>query len=418
MVLMPAVHGSAGLKRAIVGAALVAAPMFPAQAQQERRGGSPLVLPRPGLEPVVRQIGPAELRLGVDVSAIYDSNVYATSANARDDVIAVIAPRAEIDWQSRSTNVHGEAYGNFRQYFDTTRENSAQFGAEVSGSTRLSPTQTLDAQLRFDRAVQSRADPEARAPTNVSPRKINLFSGEVGYSFRGGPFEVKLTPGFDRYDFLDRSERDRNMKSYRAAARVSYQSAAPVAFFLEGFATRRNFDLRRDFSGVDRDATTYGALLGASREVSGRLRGSLGVGVFRAEADDPALQSYTGIAVDGRVIWSPRARTALTFAAFRGNVATVRSGASGRTDTRASLRVDQEARHNLVWYTQAGWRRSSFRGVIPNSQDIYEGQFGAEYILSRNLSLFTTLTAAERNASQPLDEFSRFTGQLGVRANF
>jgi hypothetical protein len=251
----------------------------------------------------------------------------------------------------------------------------------------------------------------------VSPRKINVFAGEAGYAFRGGPFEIKLTPGFERFNFLDRSERDRDMKSYRGSARITYQGAAPVGYFLEVFGTRRNFDLRTDFSGVDRDATTYGALLGVSREVSARLRGSLGVGVFRASADDPALRSYTGVAVDGRVTWSPRARTAFTLGAFRGNVATVRAGASGRTDSRASIRVDQEARHNLLWYSQVGWRRSSFRGS-GNSQDIYEGQFGAEFLLSRNLSLFTTLTAAERNATIPLDEFSRFTGQAGVRVNF
>lgn len=406
------------MPRLIAAALIVTLPAAGVQAQPERRGSSPLVLPRPGLDPVVRRIGTAELRLTADASVMYDTNVYATSANGRDELKAIISPRAQIDWQSATTALHLEGYGDLRRYFDLSRENSTEFGIGAEATTRPGANQSLTSQLRYDRLVQLRTDPEARAPVSVSPRKINVVSGEVGYSYRSGPIEVRVTPGFDRYAFLDRSERDRSLASVRGAARITYQGAAPVGFFLEGFGTRRDFDLRTDFSGVDRDATTYGALVGVSRDVSGRLRGSIGAGVFRTDQDDRALRSYTGFAVNGRVTWSPRARTALTFDAFRGDVATVRAGASGRTDTRASVRIDQEVRHNLIWFAQAGWRKSTFRGIIPNKQDVLEGQFGIDYLLSPQLSLFAVATAARRNATLPLDEFNRTTGQLGVRTRF
>lgn len=398
--------------------ALAALPAVAADAQQERRGGSPLMLPRPGLDPVVRTIGTTEVRLSLDVSTLYDSNVYATSTAAQDDFKVFVQPRVELDWRSRDTAVHVEGYGDFRRHFDLARENNEQFGVSIDGSTRPAADQLFTALLRYDRATQLRTDPEARVPITAAPRRIDIFTGEASYSLRGGPFQVRLTPGVERYHFLDQSERDRNLKSYRGAARVSYQRAAPVAFFLEGFATRRDFDLARDFSGVDRDATTYGVLLGASREESGRLRGAIGIGVFRANVDDPLLRSYTGVAIDGRVIWSPRARTAVTFEAFRGDVATVRAGASGRTDMRASLRIDQEARHNLLLFAQGGWRRSVFRGTIENSQDVFDAQIGGEYLMTRSLSAFASAAAARRNATIPLNEFSRTLVQVGVRARY
>ena len=271
--------------------------------------------------------------------------------------------------------------------------------------------------MRFDRAVQPRTDPEARAPITVSPRKINIFAADVGYSARAGAFAFRIAPGFDRIDFLDPAERDRDLRAYRGTARVTWQPAAPVAFFIEGFVTRRDADLRRDFSGVDRDTTSFGALFGASREVTARLRGNLGLGVFRAKPDDPRLVAYTGFAIDGRVTWTPRPRTQVTANAFRGDVATVRSGASGRTDTRVSMGIEQEARHNLLLSGEIGWRRSVFRGA-GDRQDVIQGRAGAEYLATRVFSIYSDVVVSRRNATIPLDEFSRTVAQVGVRARF
>ncbi|MCD2317013.1 outer membrane beta-barrel protein [Sphingomonas sp. IC-11] len=403
--------------RLVMAAVAIGLPMASGIAQTTQRGGSPANLPRPGFEPIVHHVGPAEMLISVDGSAIYDTNVYATSTRAQDDGIFVLRPSIDVTLQDAGLSAHGIAYAEARQHVSVTREDAFLFGLLLEGAARFSPQQGLDATFKFDRSVQPRSDPEARAPITVPPRKINVLSAGIGYTARAGDFSFRLSPGADRIDFLDPAERDRDLRVYRSTARATWQPAAPVAFFLEGFITRRDADLRRDFAGVDRDVTTYGALLGASREVNARVRGSMGVGVFRSEPDDPSLRPYTGFAVDGQVTWTPRARTQVTIAAFRGDVATVRVGASGRTDTRVSASIEQEARHNLLLSGEVGWRRSVFRGA-GDKQDIVQGRVGAEYLATRRFSLFGDATLSRRDATIPLDEFSRGLLQVGVRARF
>lgn len=394
-----------------------AVPASSGVAQTADRGASPMQLPRPGYEPVVHHLGPAQLRLAVDATALYDSNVYATSRRAQDDGILFVRPSIDVDLARKGASLHAGAYLERREHVSVDRENASLFGLVIDGSSQLSPAQSVDALVRFDRSVQPRTDPEARAPITVSPRKINITSTDLGYAARTGKLSFRIAPGFDRINFLDPDERDRDLRVFRGTARVAWQPAAPVAFFLEGFATRRDADLRRDFSGVDRDVTTYGALIGAQREVNGRLRGSLGLGIFRALPDDPSLRAYTGFAIDGRVTWSPRVRTQVTLSALRGDVATVRAGASGRTDTRLSLAIDQEVRHNFLLSGELSWRRSDFRAA-DNRQDLVQMRIGADYLATRVISLFAAGIIARRNASLPFDEFSRTMIQVGVRARF
>jgi hypothetical protein len=386
-----------------------------AKAQQARRGASPLALPRPGYEPRVTRIGPATLRLEVDIAALYDTNVYATSASAIDDAILHVRPRADLEWSTASTDLYAEAYADARRHLDVGRENATSFGAAFGGSAALAKAHTVRTEARFDRAIESRFDPEARAPITVPPRKIDILSSELGYKFTGARFGVDLTGGVQRFSYLDPAERDRDLRIYRGSARVSWQPAAPVAFYLETYVNRRDFNLATDLNGVDRDATTLGVLLGVSREVTAKLRGRIGAGVFRADPDDPGLPGFTGLAANGEIIWSPRPRTQITAAVFRGDVATVRAGATGRTDTRASVRIDQEARHNLLLHGVASWTRNDFRGLVANQQDTFGAEVEAEYLINRTFSAFAGASFAQRNSDRPLDEFSKGRFQIGVR---
>jgi len=405
--------------RILLSTAATAALVLPHSlpAQQVRRGAPPLDLPRPGFERHVSHVGPLEVRLEADVSTLYDTNVYATSTKPQDDMIAVIRPRVEVDWPGATTSVHGEAYAEIREHFDLGSESSAEFGGAIDSSMRFGQQHVLSSEMRYDRAIQSRADPEARVPITEPPRKIDIVTANVNYTFTTSNLALTIEPAYDGYNYLDPSERDRDMKSYRVRARATWKPAAPVAFFLEGYGNWRNFDLAKDFSGIDRDANTYGVLVGASREISGRIRGQIGFGVFRFNPDDPTLSGYTGFAVNGSVTWSPQARTALTFSAFRGDVATVRAGASGRTDTRVGLRVDQEARHNLLLNAGVSWVQSDYRGS-GDRFDTLIGEVGAEYLIDRAFSLFTTASYARRKATDPLDEYSRGRIELGIRARY
>lgn len=390
----------------------------PGHAQDARRGASPRDLPRPGYERRPIPLGPTQLRIDLDISALYDTNVYATSQDASDDVVIYAQPKVQLDLRGANTQIHGEAYAEARRFFDVTRENATSFGGAVSARLAPGKAHNLSTELRYDRTIESRADPEARASILLPPRKINILAGEVSYGFRGSRIGLDLTGGVQKSNYLDPNEGDRDFTMFRGSARVTWRPAAPVAFFTEAYINRRNFRTAVDISGINRDASTYGVLAGVSREISGRLTGRLGAGVFRFDPDDKQIDPYSGLGFNGDITWTPRPRTMMTAQFFRGDVATARIGSTGRTDTRVAWSLQQEVRHNLLLYGRAGWTRTRYRGIGSDKLNTITVGAEVEYLVNRRFSLFTGVDYSNRSSDDPLREFSRARFQAGVRTRF
>ncbi|SFJ03979.1 hypothetical protein SAMN03159338_0640 [Sphingomonas sp. NFR04] len=391
----------------------------PSGAQQvERRGVSPRNLPRPGYEPHVTRIGNATARVEVDISALDDSNVFATSRKPVNDVIVVTRPRANLDWSSNAATLHGEAYAAVFKHVDVTQEDMASFGGALAGALRVSRQQTITSSLRFDRVRESRTDPESRRNLNQPPRKIDALAGEVGYAVKGANVALALAGGYQSYNYLDPLESDRNMRLYRGSATFELRPNAPLSFFFQGYVARRDFVRAVDFSGVDRDATTIGALLGLSHGGSGLVQGKIGVGIFRFQPDAPGLPAFTGLAVDGQLTWSPRPRTAVVLTVFRGDVATVRVGATNRIDTDVALRLEQEVRHNLLLEAQLSFSDILYRGPSQRSLTTYAARIEGEYLFSGTMSAFAAGTFTRRDGRLITDRFTRPMVELGLRFRF
>ena len=388
-----------------------------AYAQEPRRGASPLDLPRRGYEPRGMRTGATVISPQLQVEAVYDSNVYALSEDPIDDLVVTILPSVQTDGTYGKFRLHTDLYAAVRKHVEQTRENAVSFGAGATGDYSISRAHSLTSELRYNREIESRTDPEARGGVSDPPRKIDIGLAEIGYRYAGSRIGIETTAAVQRYDYLSELEDDRDMTVYRGSVQGSVRFAR-VDAFAEAYVNQRDFDDSFDLSGVNRDAVTYGALLGFRRELSGKLRGRIGLGVFRSDPKDPTLDGFTGFAANGDLTWTPQPRTAVTLQLFRGDVATVRAGASGRTDTRVTLRVDQEARHNLVLSGAVSYRDTNFRGLANNSQTALSGEVEAEYLLNRGLSLFATARYTRRTADLERDEFDRAQAGIGFRMRY
>ncbi len=107
----------------------------------------------------------------------------------------------------------------------------------------------------------------------------------------------------------------------------------------------------------------------------------------------------------------------MTLDGFIGNVATYRTGAQSREDTRIRLGVQQEVRHNLRLQASAIYRRSRYYGTGV-TDDIYGGTFEAEYALNRRAALALVTRYAKRDSTAPLSEFSRLRVGLELRGHY
>ncbi len=380
-------------------------------------------LPRPGLDVPPRHIGGGTVRLSVDSGIVLDSNIYATNKNEEDDFSLRLQPSADFVLNRADLDLLASMHADVLRHLRFGIESSSQFGGALGLEVRPAANQAVTAKVQFDRLIESRTDPDARAPVFAEPRKINDLSGQFGYRFRAGNVRFDVNGTGRKIDYLDPAERDRDHRSYEGTVRMSWAPRGLTALFVEGFIVRRDFDLATDFSGVDRDAATYGVNIGVSRELTGRLTGSIGAGFFHFNPDDPTLEDYNGLGMGGRLTWRPRVRTSVTLNLFRGDVATVRSGAMGRTDTRVSVHLDQEVRHNLILGATATWSANDYRGAPFAARDTYVGSLEAEYLLAPRWSLFAAATATKRNAMETptqeltgvTDDFSKVQIHVGIR---
>ncbi len=385
----------------------------PAATQEIERGVSALDLPRPGFETGRWRIGNILLAPQIVAEGHYDSNVFATSRDARDDFVVNVGPRVDITADGTRLNLEADAEANGRIHASNGSEDSLTFGAGTAASFTFGAAGTLDGKLRFDRAVQSRADPEAN-PTLFHPAKLDSFGGDIGWKYERGRIGLVMRGGFQRINYLDAADEDRDLTNYSGSIKTGWVAAPGITIFLQGYGNRRDARLPVDRSGIDRDVTTLGVLTGVTFDITGRLRGDFGVGGFRANPDG-ALPSFSGLALNGKLVWTPLTRLAISLQALRGDAATIRAGASGRIDTRIGLRVDAEARHNLLLHGGIGFEAASYRGDLLRRLRTYSADVEAEYLVSRTLSFFIRASQTSRHGTSFLDRFDRTTAGCGIR---
>ncbi len=369
--------------------------------------------PPQGYERQGVRIGTTTLYPEMRVSLIADSNVFATSTNADEDVIALIEPSVAFSRKTTTLDLSGDVYGAVRRYFENDNENVETFGANAKMRYQTDSAQLASLSVGYDRGFQRRTDPERNLDTTIPPTLIDNLSGEVGYSYRPGRIGVAATAGAFKSNYRDPIDDERDLTSYRASVRGLLAASSRADLFVEGYGVRRDFRLPVDLSGVDRDGKTFGSNVGLAVDFTEKLVGEIGVGYFKATFEDPLLRDFTGLGVNGSIRWFPQARTAVIVDAFRGDVATNRTGASGRIDTRGSVRLYQEIRHNLRGRLEAGYRHGEFR-VSGQTQDDVTAGAGVEYLFNRHLAAELGYMYRQRNASIALDEFKTHQATLAL----
>lgn len=395
----------------------LAGPLWAQPLPDDLRLQSVLALERPGYEPRQIKLGSTILSTQLDVGVIYDNNIYAAHSDRTHDALLTVQPaltvrndQGEIRWQA-------DLSGEFRRYQSTSVENSDSYAAGAAIAVPLFRGTSATAKLGYRRAVENRSDPEVRQDPLGGPPLIDIASGEAMLKGGRGKLGFSVKGLIEKYDFVSRVDDDRDFTSRRATARILYQLSAVAHGFVQGFMNMRNFRLRDARTGASRDGRTVGGLIGAEFDPGGKLRGDVGVGLFRYKADSSTFASFSGFALEGHLVYTPRARTAVLLDLFRGDVATVRNGASGRIDTRARLGVQQEIRHNLLGQVAVRYRESKYRGSAETLKTL-GGDVELEYLANRHVSVALVGRLVKRTGGQIRDRFERARIGIELRGRY
>lgn len=375
-------------------------------------------LPREGYEPRTIRSGLLVIAPELDVGAEYDSNLFADNSGETDDVALLATPRIKFSLDGDVVSWNARTYATLRRYADVSSENSTTFGAQSKFTVRATERFTFGGGGQFLREAEDRGDPEGRLATAPGPRMFHDASGNLYARLQGSRLGVQVGGEVRHLNYLSAVDAVRDRTEYRGSVRGFYKATPITNVYGEVFAGRRNHRLSVDDGGIDRDSKTYGANAGVQIDPGGKVQGGAYAGYFRFDPDDASLRKHSGLEFGANLSYSMSERTNLRLDAFRGDVGTVRIGATGRTDTRLRLGWEQEIRHNLLLNAGLSWRETRFRGLNSSSQQKWGGDMELEYLVNRHVGVVATVNHIYRDSDEPASDYVRFRGGLALRLRY
>src|SRR5262249_28340298 len=136
------------------------------------------------------------------------------------------------------------------------------------------------------------------------------------------------------------SNADRNYIRYAGAFRTAYELTPGMKSFAEFGGDTRVYDLQVDASGVNRNSEGIAGRAGTTFEYSRKLTGEMSAGYLSRHYEDPSLLSFNGLLLDGVLLWTASALTAVKFVATTSVSESTVSGVSGVFTREVSGQVD------------------------------------------------------------------------------
>jgi hypothetical protein len=328
-----------------------------------------------------------------DLSLNYSDNIYATEDNKVADTYASVMPslRAVSGWGRHS--LQADAGLRLRRYLDNSSENQngwyarTQGRLDVHGQSYLMAMGEISKQYEQRQSTQSpasAAEPVSLMASTAQLRgvhELNRLRLSAGVAFRG--LNYKDIPSITGVplDLDVKAEYglspDTALFGQLTTMTTNYENSAP------GFASR------------DSDQQT--ALVGANFDISGLMRGEVGVGYTQRAYDDPAFGDIKGVAVTGTLEYFPTRFTTVAVQLSRRAEDAIEFQGGGFFLTSVELQVDHELRHNILLSAAAEYGEESYKSIDRHDK-AYGASLGGSYIVNRMLRVNVAAGHVHRNS--------------------
>lgn len=391
-------------------ASLLAAVMTQNAHSQEPDPNVPVTArPRPDFDPLGIRAGGFLIYPSVTVGSSYDSNVFATKDDTEDDFIFNFLPRILVRSNFPRHSINWTTEADIARYVSETDEDYEDFGTALSGRLDITRNNRLTAGASFARSHESRDDPEdPGADVTDEPLKFYDFGGDLGFQQDFNRVNFGLLGTFDRRDYTDGDEGDRDRDLFGGRLRAGYFISPRINAFVQG-AFRREM---RDASS-ERDNNVYSASVGTEIDFTGLLFGEVNAGWSLQEFDESQFDSENGFTYGANLTWNP---TPLTSVRLNGEGGFEPSDVgSSRLESEIGVRVDHELLRNLLIGGQVRYRRDDFQDAnrVDNRIDVGPD---ITYFVNRNFSVGAEYLFTTRDSDDSEREFDRNLVTLRVTA--
>lgn len=390
------------------------------------RNVSVLEQPRPEYDQIGIRAGSFNILPVIDIGAGYSSNVYARSTNVESDGFAVVAPRVNVmsDW-SRNQFM-ASASGRFRRYFSESPVNSDEWNIRGLGRLDVGSSVALTAEGQAARIQEEPFTSGTDSDIAALSRYSRVYGALRGQYQMG---RVRATGSLDvtNYSFSDIetsdnmffSQADRDRVAKRAVGQIEY--ALSPSFTAYGQLTYSDIDYDMPFllnGDPNRDSHGFRGLVGVDLDLSGFMRGTVGIGYSERHFRSPFYDTAHGLSAEVQLEYFPSDLTTMTLRVGRRIEDSAIASISAFWDTGVSFRIDREIRYNILGYLEARYSNQNYVDSTRKA-DTYRLRGGAQYLLSPSLRMIFNTGYSKRdvNNAAPFGDVNdfRFDLTLSVR---
>lgn len=327
----------------------------------------------------------------IEFDEAYNSNLFATQNDVKDDFVTIIRPEMKLRsrFKEHALNITAQAEQFLHRRY--TDDNRLEAELSIDGRYDFSSDTQANIFQQFYSRHEERGSPDDARGVKPTPTRgmVNRTSAkhQVGrYTFVG---EV----GADRRAFENVStslgtlvpNEDRDRWEFVTRGRAAYEMFPGYAAVAELSANTRRYDEDFDRYGFQRDSHGYRAETGIGVDVSQLIRGDFLVGYFSQNYKDPRLKDPKGLSVRAVFNWTPTTITIIVPALERSVAETTKFGASAIVRTTASVTMRHELERNILLTGYASVAYDDVRGLSNNDAWTYEARARATYAFSPEL---------------------------------
>ncbi len=430
LLLAVALGGHQAMAQTAPAAATPASPQYtPAQAErikQNRELEDQEVAERqqPGYAPLGMRVGAFMLNPGIDATAGYTDNLYATSNDVKSDYYTSIKPSLFVQSNWAVHQLELWTSGELLRYLEYTDEGTENFDAYIRGKVDIVRGSWFSVKPFYILDHEKRSSPDAVTggvePIAVTTEGVDFVAEHkpARLWFRGDATLKKLTFDDSRLSSggsINNTDRDR--QEMLGGLRAGYELTPGYSAFVEGRANDRKYDSTVDDLGFRRDSSGYELRTGAEIELTGKLKGDVFAGYMWQDYVDSRFENLSTPVFGASLTWNATGLTTVKVKAARTIEETTISNAGGGLRNLFEANIDHELRRNLILSAGGSYSQQEYRGTS-RDDDTYELKLKAAYLINRVYKLSGGYTYANRSSTAAAADYDINTVSITLSALF
>lgn len=393
-----------------------------AQEPQERLRQGVLERDRPQYTARGVRAGGFLLYPALNISGVYDSNIFATDTGKEGSFIVEERPELVVESNFPRHALYGRAELRNLNYINHSSEDRTNYYLNAGGRFDIVRTTNIHGEVEFQEDSEDRGSPDA---IGFAAEPVEFTRLQVLGEVRHRPGRLSLDGGaiYQDYSFDNvplvgggfQNNKDRSREVFGGYGRVGYQISPGYEVFLLGLYSHIDYDLPLDDNGFNRDSNGYQVEGGVRLELTNVIAGDVSVGYFNRDYDDPLLQTINGVSTEVNVEWYASRLTTVRVGGSRRVQETTITAASGYIETGFDAAIDHELLRNLIITVFGRYQNRDYEG-IPRDDDEVIASVRGLYLINRNLSVLAEYRFENRDSTAPGQDYSKNIVRVSIRA--